>query len=132
MHVPFPAYGPVRTICTGRQRHIMKRILIVTDAWYPQINGVVRSLDRLAHVLRAQGLEVDFLEPSHFRTFAMPTYREIRLSLPVPGSIKDHFRALRPDGIHIATEGPLGAVARRYCMKRKLTFATSFHTQYPE
>ena len=62
----------------------------------------------------------------------MPTYREIRLSLPVPRSIKAHFRALRPDGIHIATEGPLGAVARRYCMKRKLTFATSFHTQYPE
>jgi len=110
----------------------MKTILIVTDAWYPQINGVVRALDKLAHVIREQGYKVEFLEPSAFPTVPMPTYQEIRLSFTIPSEIKKRIETVAPDAIHIATEGPLGAMARRYCNKRKIPFSTSFHTQYPE
>ena len=110
----------------------MKTILIVTDAYYPQINGVVRALDKLAQVMREKGYNVEFLEPSAFRTVPMPTYKEIRLSLTIPSVVKAKIRAINPDAIHIATEGPLGAMARRYCNKRNIAFSTSFHTQYPE
>jgi hypothetical protein len=110
----------------------MKTILIVTDAWYPQVNGVVRSLDKLAQIIREQGYNVEMLEPSSFHTIPMPTYNEIRLSLTIPSAIKKRIEAVAPDAIHIATEGPLGAMARRYCNKRKIEFSTSFHTQYPE
>ncbi len=110
----------------------MKTILIVTDAWYPQINGVVRSLEKLAEVIREKGYNVEFLEPSSFLTVAMPTYKEIRLSLTIPSAVRDKIIEINPDAIHIATEGPLGAMARHFCNKRKIPFSTSFHTQYPE
>lgn len=110
----------------------MKTVLIVTDAWYPQINGVVRSLDKLAEIIRKKGYKVEFLEPSGFRTVPMPTYREIRLSLTIPSAVRNRIEKFAPDAIHIATEGPLGAMARRYCVKRDIPFSTSFHTQYPE
>ncbi len=110
----------------------MKTILIVSDAYFPQINGVVRTLDKLAKIISKQGYEVKFLEPSQFRTFPMPTYREIRLSLTIPRVVRAKIEAINPDAIHIATEGPLGAMARHYCNKRNIAFSTSFHTQYPE
>ena len=110
----------------------MKTILIVTDAYYPQINGVVRALDKLAQEIKKKGYRVEFLEPSQFRTFPMPTYKEIRLSLTIPSVIKSRIKSINPDAIHIATEGPLGAMARHYCKKRNIAFSTSFHTQYPE
>ncbi len=110
----------------------MKTILIVTDAWYPQINGVVRSLEKLAQVIRDKGYNVEFLEPSSFLTVAMPTYKEIRLSLAIPSAVRNKIIDINPDAIHIATEGPLGAMARHFCNKRKIPFSTSFHTQYPE
>ncbi len=109
-----------------------RRILIVTDAWHPQINGVVRTLESLATELRARGHEVSFLTPEPFLTVPVPAYPEIRLSL---ASRRTVFRAMtrtRPHHIHIATEGPLGLLARRYCLERQRDFTTSFHTRFPE
>lgn len=110
----------------------MKTILIVTDAWHPQVNGVVRTLEKLKKHLGAKGFNVEFLEPSAFSTFPLPTYKEIRVSFAGPRKVKKRIEEVAPDYIHIATEGPLGILARRYCIKNKLTFSTSFHTQYPE
>ena len=107
-------------------------VLVVTDAWYPQINGVVRTLDVIVTILREQGHSVHLLTPQGFTTLPCPTYPEIRLSL-FPGRrvgrILDRHRA---GAVHIATEGPLGIAARRICIRRGIPFTTSFHTRFPE
>jgi glycosyltransferase involved in cell wall biosynthesis len=108
------------------------RILVATDAWYPQVNGVVRTYERLAQELPKLGAEVSFLVPSLFRTLPCPTYPEIRLSLVGPRAIARHIDEVRPDFIHIATEGPIGLMTRRYCRKMKRPFTTSYHTRFPE
>jgi glycosyltransferase involved in cell wall biosynthesis len=108
------------------------RVLVATDAWAPQVNGVVRTYERLALVAPALGFEVSFLAPPLFRTLPCPTYPEIRLSLASPGAIGRHIQRLRPDLIHIATEGPIGYMTRRYCRKRRWPFTTSYHTRFPE
>ena len=108
------------------------RILVATDAWHPQVNGVVRTYERLAVELAALGVEMTVLAPHEFRTLPCPTYPEIRLALPGPARIAARFRAVKPDAVHIATEGPLGWMARRYCRKRGIRFTTSFHTRFPE
>lgn len=108
------------------------RILIATDAWHPQVNGVVRTLNMVAQAARLQGAEIDFLTPEPFRSIAMPTYPDLRLALPMPGEIAERIRSARPDAIHIATEGPIGHLVRRYCLKHNLPFTTSFHTRFPE
>ena len=108
------------------------RILIVTDAWHPQVNGVVRTLEKLAETLAASGDEVRFLTPQAFRTLPMPGYREIRLAIATPSGVRRHIEAAEADAIHIATEGPLGILARRYCLHRGLDFTTSYHTRFPE
>lgn len=111
----------------------VKSVLIVTDAWHPQINGVVRSLERIGEQLTARGLHVHYLTPLDFKTTVpMPGYSEIRLSITMPGRVHRMIDAISPDAIHIATEGPLGFIARRYCVKRNIPFATSYHTQFPE
>lgn len=110
----------------------MKKILIVTDAWHPQVNGVVRSLERVSEQIIARGYDVHYLSPQDFRTLPMPGYSEIRLSVTVPYVVRKHIDDFGPDSIHIATEGPLGTMARRYCIKRRWPFATSYHTQFPE
>lgn len=110
----------------------LSRILIVTDAWAPQVNGVVRTLERLAENLPAQGAEPVFITPADSRTCPMPTYPDIRLALAWPGSISNRIGRLRPDHVHIATEGPLGIMARRACMSLGLAFTTSYHTRFPE
>ncbi|MBI4922774.1 MAG: glycosyltransferase family 1 protein [Devosia nanyangense] len=109
-----------------------RSLLIVTDAWYPQVNGVVRSVDMVAQELRKCGVEVSLITPAEFRTFPMPGYGEIGLSLTTPGPVVRRIEALKPEAIHIATEGPLGLFARHYCLKRKLPFSTAYHTQFPE
>jgi glycosyltransferase involved in cell wall biosynthesis len=109
-----------------------KTVLIVTDAWYPQINGVVRSIERVGAEMAARGIHVDYLTPLEFRTFPMPGYDEIALSLTRGAPVYRRLDALRPDAIHIATEGPLGYIARTYCVKRRLPFSTAYHTQFPE
>ncbi len=108
------------------------RILVATDAWHPQVNGVVRTLIMMAEATQALGVEVDFLTPETFRTFGLPSYRDLRLALPRPAKIARLVAASRPDTIHIATEGPIGVLVRRYCRKHRLPFTTSFHTRFPD
>ena len=108
------------------------KILVATDAWHPQINGVVRTLGHVAREARALGTEIAFLAPDGFWTLPLPSYPEIRLALPAPGEVERRFDRERPDAIHIATEGPLGHAARRVCIKRGLPFTTSFHTRFPD
>ena len=108
------------------------RILIVTDAWYPQINGVVRTLTAMRDQLRAMGDEVHMLAPDGFKSVPCPTYPEIRLALSGPGAVARVVAQFLPCAIHIATEGPLGLAARRFCLSRGLPFTTAFHTRFPE
>ena len=108
------------------------RILVATDAWHPQVNGVVRTLTMTAQAAPALGAEVDFLTPESFRTVALPGYRDLRLALPRPARIAELVAASRPDSLHIATEGPIGFLVRRYCRKNGLPFTTSLHTRFPD
>lgn len=109
-----------------------QRIAIVTDAWLPQMNGVVRTLTTTCEILRAQGREVLVISPEQFASIACPTYPEIRLALTCPGAVSDKLRRFAPEAIHIATEGPLGVAARRYCARYGVTFTTAYHTQFPQ
>jgi glycosyltransferase involved in cell wall biosynthesis len=108
------------------------KILVATDAWHPQVNGVVRTLTMMAEAAKAFGAEFDFLTPQSFRTIAMPSYRDLRVALPRRAKIAEAIEASRPDAIHIATEGPIGLVTRRYCIRHGLPFTTSFHTRFPD
>src|SRR6202046_4032447 len=108
------------------------RILVATDAWHPQVNGVVRTLTMMADAAKAFGVEVSFLTPASFRTFAMPSYPDLRLALPYQAKIARLIANAQPDSIHIATEGPIGIAVRRYCRQQGLPFTTSFHTRFPE
>src|ERR1700761_3635034 len=108
------------------------RILLATDAWEPQVNGVVRTLTRTVAEYRAMGHEVDVISPDQFKTLPMPTYPEIRLALNAYDPMQERFKAFEPEAIHIATEGPVGLAARRLCLEWKLPFTTSYHTRFPE
>lgn len=110
----------------------MVRLLIVTDAWHPQVNGVVRSLERVGQQLSGRGYDVRYLTPDAFWTMPLPTYPEIRLSLATRAAVSEHIVRTAPDCIHIATEGPLGLAARHACIALGLTFSTSYHTRFPE
>lgn len=108
------------------------RIAIVTDAWRPQTNGVVHTLSTTVERLAALDHEVALIEPSQFRTLPCPTYPEIRLALFPYRRVETMLTAFAADAVHIATEGPLGAAARRWCLRERLPFTTSYHTQFPE
>jgi glycosyltransferase involved in cell wall biosynthesis len=108
------------------------RILVATDAWHPQLNGVVRTLAMMAEAAKPLGVDVSFLTPQPFPTFAMPSYRDLRVALPYPAKIARLIDDARPDSIHIATEGPVGLLVRRYCRRHGVPFTTSFHTRFPE
>jgi len=108
------------------------RIMIVTDAWEPQVNGVVRTLKSTRRELEAMGHTVDILNPLEFRTIPCPTYAEIRLSLAPGGKVVRRLNDFAPDAIHIATEGPLGISARSYALKHDVPFTTAYHTRFPE
>jgi glycosyltransferase involved in cell wall biosynthesis len=108
------------------------RILIATDAWHPQVNGVVRTLTMMSEAARRFGVEVHFLTPQEFRTFALPSYRDLRVAIPHRRKIARLIEAASPDNIHIATEGPIGFAVRAYCRRRNIPFTTSFHTRFPE
>ena len=107
-------------------------IVIVTDAWRPQVNGVVRTYERTVEELEKLGHRVNLITPEGFRTIPMPTYPDIRLSLFPGRKVRRLLDAYRPDAVHIATEGPLGLAARAWCMKNRFPYTTSFHTQFPE
>ena len=106
------------------------KILIVTDAWYPQVNGVCRTLKNLGDELKKIGHQVEYIEPNQFFTVPMPKYNEIKLSLNVWPRVGRLISKADADIIHIATEGPIGIFAKRYCVKNKLKFTTSYHTQF--
>ena len=108
------------------------KIMIVTDAWKPQVNGVVRAVQTTARELQGMGHIVDFLTPQEFPTLPCPTYPDIRLSLFPGGKVVRRLSAFDPDALHIATEGPLGMAARRFALKRGLSFTTAYHTRFPE
>jgi glycosyltransferase involved in cell wall biosynthesis len=108
------------------------KVLVATDAWHPQVNGVVRTLAMMSEATRALGVEMVFLTPESFRTVAMPGYPGIRLALPRPRTIARLIEEARADAIHIATEGPIGMLVRRYCRARGLAVSSSFHTRFPE
>ncbi len=107
-------------------------ICIVTDAWHPQVNGVVRTLDNLRQQLENKGHLVSMLTPRLFRTLPCPTYPEIRLSLNAGLRSAKLLGSLKLDAVHIATEGPLGWAARRWCIRNKMAFTTAYHTAFPE
>jgi len=108
------------------------KIAIVTDAWHPQINGVVTALSQTEASLRRLGHEVAMVTPEGDLTVPCPTYPEIRLSLSPRRRVREVFEGWRPDAVHIATEGPLGLYARAYCLKQGWRFTSSFHTRFPE
>lgn len=108
------------------------RILMVTDAWKPQVNGVVQTLERLAEALAGRGIATEFLTPLSFRTLPLPTYPDIRLALTTPGRVARMIEAAKPDHVHLVTEGPLGYMARRHCRAEGRPFTTSYHTKFPE
>lgn len=107
-------------------------IALVTDAWHPQVNGVVRSLAALVERLGRRGHKVTLIEPSRFRTIAAPTYPEIRLAIRCAARVGAMLEAADADSIHIATEGPLGHAARAWCLRNGRRFTTSFHTRFPD
>jgi glycosyltransferase involved in cell wall biosynthesis len=112
---------------------LAQRIMLVTDAWAPQVNGVVRTLERLVAELRAMGCEVEVVAPSDgYRTVPLVTYSEIRLALGAREDIEARFTRFAPDAVHLATEGPLGWEARAVCLKHGFPFSTCYHTQWPE
>jgi len=108
------------------------RLLIITDAWYPQINGVVRTLSTTRDKLIERGHQVEVLAPERFKNLPCPTYPEIRLALCTPASVGRHIEAAAPQAVHIATEGPLGWAARAWMKRRRLPFTSSFHTMFPQ
>src|SRR5260370_5815981 len=107
-------------------------ILIATDAWHPQVNGVIRTLTSLARSASALGVEIKFLTPDGFPSFGVPTYPGLRVALPNRREIAARIEAVSPEAIHIATEGPIGWAVRAYCRRRKLAFTTSYTTRFPE
>ena len=109
------------------------KILLVTDAWHPQINGVVRTLDKTVGQLREQGHQVEVIAPSDgYFTLPLPTYPDIRLAPFAYNDVKRRMLAFKPEAIHIATEGPLGQMAKALCVKWAMPFTTSYHTKFPE
>ncbi|MGB3221812.1 MAG: glycosyltransferase family 1 protein [Desulforhopalus sp.] len=110
----------------------MRKIAIVTDAWHPQINGVVTTLTRTVKDLIDFGYQVKTITPQAYPTVRCPTYPEISIALARPKSIANDLFSFRPNCIHIATEGPLGWAARSICKRRRFAFSTSYHTRFPE
>ena len=108
------------------------KVLVATDAWHPQVNGVVRTLGSLARAASNLGVTVDFLSPEGFPSYPVPTYPGLRLALPSRRRIADRIEAAKPDAIHLATEGPIGFAVRAYCRRRGRPFTTSYTTRFPE
>jgi glycosyltransferase involved in cell wall biosynthesis len=108
------------------------RLAIATDAWDPQVNGVVRSLKETAAVLPSLGFEPQFVTPEGLPSLPLPTYPDIRVAIGAGPAVAGRLEAIAPDAVHIATEGTIGHAARRWCLARGLPFTTSYHTRYPE
>ncbi len=110
----------------------MTTLALVTDAWHPQVNGVVRTLDKTREELTKLGINVAMITPEPYNTVPLPTYREIRLTMARPSTIHRAISDAKPDYVHIATEGPLGMMARTWCRRNHINYTTSYHTRFPE
>ena len=108
------------------------KIALITDAWQPQVNGVVTTLVELVAHLEAAGHTINVIQPNLFKTRPCPGYAGIDLAVRPFKQLRALMDEFQPEAIHIATEGPLGWAARKYCLKRKLPFTTAFHTRFPE
>ena len=108
------------------------RVLVATDAWHPQVNGVVRTLTSLARAASGFGVSIEFLTPDGFPSMPLPTYPDIRLALTNGREIERRIEAINPDAIHIATEGPIGFAVRAYCRRKQRPFTSSYTTCFPE
>ena len=108
------------------------RISIVTDAWRPQVNGVVRTLSKVTDLLKTRGHAVQMVTADGRPTFGLPTYPEIKLAVASASSVGVEIAAFAPDAVHIATEGTLGLAARRFCLRQEIPFTTGYHTRFPE
>lgn len=109
------------------------KILIISDAWLPQINGVVRTYECMIPELESMGHQVRVIGPSDFKlTIPCPSYSEIKLALFAYRPLKRLIQEYAPDTIHVATEGPLGMAAQKYCRRHGMPFSTSYHTQFPD
>ena len=108
------------------------KIMIITDAWDPQVNDVVRTLKQTRAELVAMGHEVEMITPTGFKSIPCPTYPDIALSLFPGKEVTHRIKEFAPDAMHIATEGPLGLSARAYAVKNRLPFSTAYHTRFPE
>ena len=108
------------------------KIMIITDAWEPQVNGVVRTLKQTRKELILMGHEVDMITPLEFKTFPCPTYPDISLSILPAKKVSMRIKAFKPDAIHISTEGPLGLAARSFAIQNKIPYSTAYHTRFPE
>ena len=110
----------------------MLRILIASDAWMPQVSGVVRTLQMVADLLRDDGHVVEIIGPDRFRTVPCPGYPQIRLAMRPGRELAAAIDAFKPDSLHIPVEGPIGWATRRYCLRHGLRFTTSYHSQFPD
>lgn len=109
------------------------KIMLITDAWHPQVNGVVRTLTRVIEECEAMGHVFEIVSPADgFRTIPLPTYSEIKLAIGAKRNIEQRFHVFEPEAVHIATEGTLGMAARAMCLKNQMPFTTSYHTRFPE
>jgi 1,2-diacylglycerol 3-alpha-glucosyltransferase/glucuronosyltransferase len=112
--------------------HPTMKVMVATDAWHPQVNGVVRTLTSLARAVQRLGVTIEFLSPEGFPTVALPTYKELRLAIPSRAGIAHRIEQIKPDSIHIATEGPIGHAVRAWCIRNGRRFTTSYTTRFPE
>ncbi len=132
MSIKSAAHRPALGVSSVAEPGRALRIMIVTDAWVPQVNGVVRTLRATGKELTALGHQVHFVTPENQTTVPLPTYPEIRLALYPRNTLCEEIDSFAPQTIHIATEGTMGLSARRICLERALPFTTSFHTRFPE
>jgi len=133
LHLPIQNSDSQSNVSLSEQvnQQPIKRLTLVTDAWSPQINGVVTTLSNLVRELTNQGIEIDIIQPSEYKSFPLPTYHEIRCVWR-PKGLENRIINFKPDAIHIATEGSLGWFARRIAIKNGLPFSSGYHTRYPE
>ncbi len=127
---PFGSKAGHKDVQSGEPARM--KIAIVTDAWYPQVNGVVRTLSATIAELDRRGIEVELITPERFFTVPMPGYSQIRLAMAPWFSTRRMLDGFAPDIVHIATEGPIGWSARGWCRARKVPFTSAFHTRFPE
>jgi glycosyltransferase involved in cell wall biosynthesis len=120
-----------RALALSRPKPELSRIMVISDAWLPQVNGVVRTYQSLQRQLAVTGCELRVIGPADFPNMAMPSYPEIRLALPLSARLEKMIGTFDPQAIHIPVEGPLGWMARRWCLKNERAFSTAFHTNFP-